>query len=401
MALIRLEQLARPLQDEEPECGLLQLPQELVYLIVSYLPVPSAVSLSLTCKTFKALVHGLGIVLGKTDFKSRAELLATLQQDLPGIYFCYCCYKLRRLKPNADWNGQPHKWTPGPFHPRSWWLSEQSNVWHVPMPYHFPTFKSHFHIDFMEVYLIMNAHFLGPSHGIPLETMQRYVAFQDHIELNICQPSGNHGSHPGDHPRTRQGLVGLSQKNAEEFPRLEGLWRLNGPLVPWQCLARLISSLEPEVCRHMRCSAASSPPFCNLVPMNRGANEAQRSLPGNGLYMVPLCASPESDSCMICNADYDISLIQDTDNNQWAFTLSVYHCLGECRTPRDENWSLFVHDLSGRLGDAVGRLHERARRGVRVSKHAGNARRNWVEGGQSQVVCHGGQEQEIVSLLDD
>ncbi|OTA08626.1 hypothetical protein A9Z42_0003330 [Trichoderma parareesei] len=252
--------------------------------------------------------------------------------------------------------------------------------------------------------------------------MQRYVAFQDHIELNICQPSGNHGSHPGDHPRNRQGLVGLSQKTPEEFPRLEGLWRfshqmipkivngklyvarfyrLNGPLVPWQCLARLISSLEPEVCRHMRCSAASSPPFCNLVPMNRGANEAQRSLPGNGLYMVPLCASAESDSCMICNADYDISLIQDTDNNQWAFTLSVYHCLGECRTPRDENWSLFVHDLSGRLGDTVGRLHERARRGVRVSQHAGNARRNWVEGAQSQVVCHGGREQEIVSLMDD
>ncbi|KAH0490994.1 hypothetical protein TgHK011_002440 [Trichoderma gracile] len=290
------------------------------------------------------------------------------------------------------------------------------------MPYHFPTFKSHIHIEFMEAYLIMNAHFLGPSHGIPLESLQRYVAFQDHIELNICQPSGDHGSHPGDHPRRRQGLVGLSQKRLDEFPRLEGLWRfshemiprivdgklylarfyrINGPLVPWQCLARLIGSVEPEVCRHIWCSAASSPPFCTVVPIpvTRSAKDAHRPPPGNGLFMVPMSASAESDSCNLCNTDYDISLSHDKDNNQWVFTLSAYHCLGGCRTPGDEYWNLFVHDYLARVADGSnGRQHDRSRRAVRASKHAGSARRKWTEGAQSQAGC---KKQEIDSLLDE
>lgn len=422
---IILEQLPKPSQDEESECRLLQLPQELIDLIISYLPMPWALSLSLTCKPLHAAVQGLGIVLAKRDpreFKHRGEFLSTLQKDLPGYYFCYCCFKLRRLIQDADWDHQPHKWTPGPFHPRSWWLSEQNNVWHVPMPYQYPTFKSHFHIDFMEVYLIMNTHFLGPSHGIPLKTMERFVAFQDQIELNICQPSGSHGSHPGDHPRSRHGLCGISQRKPEVFPRLEGLWRfthqivprivddklyvarfyrISGPLVPWQCLARLISSLEPEVCRHTWCSAASSPPFCNLIPLARNNNDTQRSLPGNGLYMVPLGASSESDSCTACHTDYDISLTQDKDNREWVFSLRAYHCLGACRSPRDDLWSWFTHDFPLRLGEAAVRQHDRFRRASKLSRHAGTARRKWIEGGERQVVCRGGKEHETVSLLDE
>ncbi|PTB76448.1 hypothetical protein M440DRAFT_1377562 [Trichoderma longibrachiatum ATCC 18648] len=397
----RDEQLPRLLyanEEQVSECPLLQLPQELFYMILSRLLDPWLLSLSLTCKTFWTGME-------KEDLRYRVVFLSALQRDLPNTYFCFCCCKLRRLQPGGDWNSQPHRFTPGPYHPRSWWLSEQSNIWHVPTPYHYPTFKSHFHIDFTEAYLIMNSHFLGPSHGLPLKSLERFVAFQDHIELNMCQPSGAHGSHPADQPRTRQGMVGLCYNPKEEMRRLAGLWRFShemiprivddklylarfykiiGPLVPWQCLARLISSLEPEVCRHLWCSAGSSPPFCNLVPAVRNTNDSQRKLLGNGLYMMPSCISPESNSCLTCNTDYDISVYQDKDKSEWVFSLSAYHCLGSCRTPSEELWSWFVHDLPGRPADGVSRREDRPRRVSRLQKLAGTARRKWTRGGQSQ-----------------
>ncbi|KAL6872824.1 hypothetical protein J3F83DRAFT_759935 [Trichoderma novae-zelandiae] len=408
------DNLPRRLQGRASRPPILQLPQELAHLICSFLTPAWLVSLALTCKSMRRLVLSLGAMLERLDVEGRGVLLYTLQKDLPGTYFCFCCYKIRHLEPSAGWNEQPHKWMPGPYHPRSWWLSEQSNIWHVPTPYHYPTFKSRFCIDFMEAYLIMNAHFLGPSHGIPLKSLERYVSFQDKIELNICQPSGSHGGHPGDHQRSRQGLVGICEQLSDEIPRLATLWRfshqtvprivddklyvarfyrISGPLVPWQCLARLISSLEPEVCRHLWCSAGSTPPFCNLLPIARQPSDLPRSLPGNGLYMVPMCISPESDSCRICNTDYDISVRQDKHNHEWVFSLSAYHCLGSCRTPIDDFWDWFVHDMPGRSRDVGGRQFERSRRVAKLGRFVGTARRNWVEGAHGPLVQRGGREQ--------
>ncbi|PTB66751.1 hypothetical protein BBK36DRAFT_1117437 [Trichoderma citrinoviride] len=398
MVEVRDEHFPGPLPERKSECPLLQLPQELLCLIFDYLPPAWIISLSLTCKSLRSLVHSLNIVPERGDINSRSQLLSVLQKDVPDTYFCFCCWKLRRLDPFEDWNGQPHRWTPGPYTIRAWWMSEQNNIWHVPAPYHYPTFKSHFHVEFMEAYLVMNAHFLGPSHGLPLKSLERYVSFQDQIELNLCQASGNHSLHPGDHPRNGQGLVSLCHNKTDELPRLAGLWSfshetLHGPLVPWPCLARLISSLEPEVCRHVYCSAGSTPPFCNLIPPQRHGNEFPRSLMCNGLYMVPPCVSSESDSCVVCNTDFDISLKQDKDSNEWIFSLSAYHCLGSCRTPFDELWNWFINDMP-RAPDAAITMRERNRRMTKLAKLIGTARQNWIQGGQSQLVYRGGKEQK-------
>ncbi|PKK51175.1 hypothetical protein CI102_2804 [Trichoderma harzianum] len=378
------------------ECPfLLSLPVELLLPIASYLPIPTQISLALTCKCLMKVLFPEN-TLPRLSKEDRITFLSTLQKDIPGTYFCFCCHRLRRLIPDVDWNGHDHKWNIGYFKYPTWNINSGNN-WHVPAPYYFSSFKDYFSVDFMDAYLVMNQHFLGSSHGLPLHILERYASFQDHIELHNCQHSSPFQGVTKEESQSPSGSdYRLYERKDDEPDRKETAWRLSfqmipkiihgklylgrfytivGPLMPWNCMARLISSCSPEICNHWRCLAdarlvcpaqhgpmahANSDSYISIVPRLYNM-EGDFEPPKN---------YPEGGSCLFCDTDYEISLHQNKENKEWRFRLITYHCLGSCRSPKDKFWKSLVGNL--------GRRHDHSQSKAQCS--CGNIKREWHEG---------------------
>jgi F-box-like len=84
---------------KRPASTLVQLPVELLLLILTSLPPESVVAVSLTCKDFFHLIPvGGGVVAGKNAALDKQRLLLLLERDLPDYLLCYTCNKLYRWK---------------------------------------------------------------------------------------------------------------------------------------------------------------------------------------------------------------------------------------------------------------------------------------------------------------
>ncbi|EHK17996.1 uncharacterized protein TRIVIDRAFT_44462 [Trichoderma virens Gv29-8] len=392
---------------EYPSVGLQALPTEIFLLILRWLPVSARICLALTCKSLMETLFPENI-LPRLAEEDLIALLSLLQKDIPGAYLCFCCQKLRQLIPGMDWASHDHRWNIGLFQNPTWHITSHT-TWHIPAPYYFSSFKDHFYVDFMDAYLVMNSHFLGSSHGLPLESLERYVSFQDHFELHNCQHSTALQDEVNQRFRNPPGLeYRLYERKEEEPPRKKTAWRVSfrmipkivddklylarfytivGPWVPWSCMARLLSSFSPEICCHLQCSADSRLLFCDLH-----YGFMQQSNPGAYVSIAPRTRTrqrnsqppkfdPESGSCQLCSTDYDIILHQNQGNKEWNFRLSTYHCLGSCRSPQEKFWEYLVGNLGEVfVSDLIG--FERAQTPVRsqfLESHRGFARQTWQE----------------------
>ncbi|KAL7952380.1 hypothetical protein V8C34DRAFT_299451 [Trichoderma compactum] len=377
-------------------------PQEIFLLLLRLLPTPARISLALTSKCLMSMVFPENI-LPRLSEEDLITFLSPLQKDIPDAYLCFCCLKLRRLSSGVHWYGHTHKWNVGFFKYPTWDIKSGNN-WHVPTPYYFSSFKDHFYVDFMDAYLVMNRHFLGASHGVPLHILDRYVSFQDHIELHNCQHSSiMWGSTAKVEFRSPLGSDYHLYKRKEDEPdRRETAWRISfqmtpkiildklylrrfytivGPLEPWSCMARLISSCSPEICNHLKCLADARIIRCErLDPVLYSTPATYISilsrLPNRQGDFPPLNCKPDSGSCQFCNTDYNVSLYQDEQKKEWRFRLSTYHCLGSCRSPSDKFWIYLVGSPGGVIdgSQSVAGFY-------RLELPCGNVRQRWLEGG--------------------
>jgi hypothetical protein len=269
-------------------------------------------------------------------------------------------------------------------------------------------------ISFMEVHLIMNRHFYGFSHGISLQSLERYESFEHVLEIGRCYQRRN--LYLGRRNRVAWDGIGdtetqLPRESIEALPRKENAWRFSfrstpkiidnklfiarfytiiGPLAPEEHLKKLIQTISIPICSHLTCSAY--PSCCYLMS----------SLPKRYLRcypyiqsMVPYCNDdgkaiefdPTQDSCLLCSTDYDISLSQETSNNETHFNVSIYHCVGSCRSPSDKLWDYFVNPPPPYYSYGLYTQHSASEDGSRFQKlksrdpdlDRGGTRRKWHE----------------------
>ncbi|TFB05978.1 hypothetical protein CCMA1212_001836 [Trichoderma ghanense] len=363
----REEELRCP--DNSMSTNLMDMPNEILYMIIGFLPRPWTHSLGLTCKFLSKLTEGE--TRSRLQGLDRTQFLSSLQKDVSNAYYCFCCDMLRPLHPRPDWKVGHHAGGTGDFR-NSRWLPDIHHVLHVQLPKDLFLFMSKTNIPFMEPYLVMNQHFLGPSHGISLQSLERYEAFEQVIKLDRClNLRGRRHNTPLVHTDLEPCLKRKTQlpgRSLEALPRREDAWRFTfrmtpkiiddklyisraytivGPLVPEEDLKRLIETMSIPICSHLACSA--NPSCCYL-----GSD-----LPNHYLHCYPVIHSrqrvncrwddgkytelkPEHGSCVLCSTDYEISVDRKTNSNETEFKISTWHCLGTCRSPDGDLWSHFV-----------------------------------------------------------
>ncbi|KAL6895730.1 hypothetical protein HDV57DRAFT_22902 [Trichoderma longibrachiatum] len=360
--------------DASTSKSFMDMPNEIMCMIIGFLPRPWTLSLGLTCKFLSKVTEG--------EFRTRLEgldrvkFLTTLQKDVANAYYCYCCDRLRRLDPSHDWKIQHHAGGTSDFK-NSRWLPDIHHILHVRLPKNLFLLLSKANISFMEPYLVMNRHFLGLSHGISLQSLERYVAYEAVINLDRCSnflgPVTNYRVslvHTDLEPCLKR-KTQLPGRRLEAAPRREDAWRFTfrmtpkiiddklfirraytivGPLVSQEALQRLIETMSIPICSHL--SASASPSCCH----------PGSDLPTDHVHRCPVIRyrqffyrrwndrrvaenEPGHSSCVLCSTDYEMSLKRETLSNETHLSITTWHCLGSCRSPDDELWSHFVSAL--------------------------------------------------------
>lgn len=158
-----LQQLSRHLRvpgwllRRQPQLGAFHLPTEITYMISEHLTNTSLICLALTCRTLYTICFPRSPHLDATETK---ELLLWLEKDISSLYFCHFCSKL-------------HKWH------RRWVKDIPYGSWdreELPCVEKIQCSSIHFTssciIPHHIARLIMNRHFYGPTHGIPVHKIE-------------------------------------------------------------------------------------------------------------------------------------------------------------------------------------------------------------------------------------
>ncbi|KAL6811615.1 hypothetical protein J3E69DRAFT_350023 [Trichoderma sp. SZMC 28015] len=364
--LIEAEESKKRLRDStEPiHLPILSFPTEILLLVINHLLSPWQLSLGLTCRFLSELTRRN--TLPRLEGKDLVEFLSTLQRDIPNVYFCYCCNKLRTLDPNLDYKNQAHTETAGAFR-NSRWVPHPTNILNIKLPPYLSSFLFDTKISFMEANLAMSRHFHGFSHGTSLRGLERCSILEDVIEISKClRPRlrlkrRNYISEDFVDPETK-----FVEEHLEALPRREDAWRfsfrsnpkiiddelfiarfytLTGPPVSQKQLKKLMKCTSIPICSHFTYSAfplsyylmRSLPRRVSRCCQLRRSDSPYRD-DGGGLIKF----GPGRGSCLLCSTDYDILVDLET-NNETTINISIYHRLGPCRSPGDKLWDYFVN----------------------------------------------------------
>ncbi|KAF5025953.1 hypothetical protein F66182_1988 [Fusarium sp. NRRL 66182] len=141
---------------KDPRGDLITLPPEIILIIAQYLPGASLVSLSLTCRPYRTLLARAARHI-KLEGTEMENFLCQLEKDSTNWYFCYSCVKLHYW--NSLWSNQGRYdcWFKMPkcVDDYTGWQPSEHDL----------------HIRYTHARLIMNRHFYGSDHGLPLTTL--------------------------------------------------------------------------------------------------------------------------------------------------------------------------------------------------------------------------------------
>lgn len=337
---------------DAPSHRLFDVPSEVLILIIERLPMPSRLLLALTCKGLHSFItHPQSRLVQKFNKTDRAEFLLTLQRDIPNVYHCFGCYKLRPLNSGVDWKGQGH-WEC--FQHSHWtFTTRRMPKFLIPLLWH--PGASEANVMFMEAFLVMDRHLHGESYGLPLSTLERRAAFEKYIMLSRGTPvqpavEDNDSKRPCITRDSRQTV--FDQKPEEPCKRaLKKPWRfsfrytpriinnelyiarchtIHGPLVSWELFTKLINSIHLPVCHHMQCYAKKSL-YCRLLVQSAHDRSPAVTPRFDGCHQI-------MGSCHYCYSDFDSMLRHDADKKEWSLKICTYHYLGPCRSPEDGIW---------------------------------------------------------------
>jgi hypothetical protein len=269
------------------------LPPEIFLMIATHLPNPSIISLALTCRTLYGLCFPQCPNLNEAE---KEELLLFLEKDIATLYFCHLRAKLHR------WSKSWGRYINGP-------VNDDLPCKRLFVRYCFD-WLNFCYFPYHHARLVMNRHFYGAAHGLPLQRCEGRQWLQ--------------------HPFSRvTDYVSLRARIVDDKLLFRSVRNLSHSRGNFKALRSYIDSTSCHVCEHL------SP---------------ERGRPDIGRLQLPEMAmdnltsdhpTPHNDSvrsCPICLTDYCISIWQDRKG--CFIKIFTYRQLGDCRSPFDWNWRI-------------------------------------------------------------
>lgn len=328
-----------PSTSERSSTTLADLPADVLFLISDHLDAPSAHSLALTCRGFYSV--GFPQTRRKLEVEDKKELLTILERDgfSDGFYYCPRCVKLR-----------PYTLTFGPQSPDEG--SDKTRAHVCGTRDRFTPMGNPYDLGYHHARLVMNSHFYGPKHGIPLG--------------NICTEH--------DAPREKTTVHCSTAANI-----------ISDELFLRRTYTFQISNRDAQQLR--QCTGHRDFRLCEHLPFFRNSSIYHQALPelarqprntANHDQFVPCTNSPGS--CGLCLLDYDVTISRVDCGQAWKVKIDAYHQLGDCRSPDDWKWARFTEKSRPHLF-----LPNRPnRRGS--GYNPGAVKRRWLQGPPETVV---------------
>jgi hypothetical protein len=290
-----------PARSSKRASPLIHLPADVLVLLCDYLDVPTALSLSLTCRSTYALCFALR--QRKLRPEDKRQLLQLLERDplARGAYYCHPCNKLHPFK--ATWGPRCEDEAVGPGQER----------FHCGNRDRFSPIGNPYELTYPHARLAMNRYLYGPDHGIPLKN----------LEVEHVQPHGATSIHCS---------TAASILDGELFIQRSYTFAISTDSIP--DFRKCTGARDFRLCEHTSFFSNSSV-YRQYIP------ELQRQAWAGGDAFVPCTDAPGS--CGLCLMDYDITITPSSpDQATWTIAITAYHQLGECRSPEDWKWARFT-----------------------------------------------------------
>jgi hypothetical protein len=158
--------LARPFRQMRAPSNLclLNLPLEIILMIATYLDECALVSLALTCRSLHGLWERRNLPL---QLAEKEKLLLSLEKDIPFLYYCHHCVKLHRW--HGRWSRSIAPW----YEERLPCKRSLDKHLYIPLTCHIPYYYAR---------LVMNRHFYGSKHGLPLHVLNKRAQSYSHSD---------------------------------------------------------------------------------------------------------------------------------------------------------------------------------------------------------------------------
>lgn len=359
--------------------ALLELPADILYLVSDQLDTASVHALALTCRDLYC------IGFPKTQRKLRTEekktLLTTLERDRfgQGHFYCHKCNKLHNYEPTCGPQDEEEV---------------EGSLLDCGLRDVFAPTGNPFGLGYHHARLVMNRHFFGADHGIPLD--------------NICVTNEAHRGRTTITCTTKARVI-----HDELFLHRAYTFRVPDDAAAAAEFRRCTGHRDFRLCEHvsfLRNSSVYQQGIPELQARPRGGAGA-----GDDQFLA--CYKAPG-SCGLCLLDYDVTIERggeeegeheeeedsqdqpqpqaDSDSdrsteegqqNVWQMTVNAYHQIGACRSPDDWKWARFTERSRPHLF-----LPNRPnRRGSGYSQ--GSVKRMWAFGGSLS-------DQELPGLLE-
>ncbi|PHH66808.1 hypothetical protein CDD81_5940 [Ophiocordyceps australis] len=312
---------------------LLELPTDVLLIIVDHLKGPEALSLSLTCKRLHSLCFSSS--LGKMTTRHMAKFLTALERDAGfgrNVYYCHACNRLHGI----DESWRESCLTSGAIAPDcdvkaggglNKESARQANDLVKPIK-----------LSFSHLRLVMNQHLYGAGRGLPLSTLD-YEAER----------------------RSGRATVQCAQQ-----ARIH-----DNELLLLRSFDLVVSDDEAMAWRQNSCSEGLG--LCEHVALFSSRCGHRDAIPE---FEQPLdkqaAFKPCRDStgaCGLCLMDYDVTIVRKASS--WAISIKTYNQLGGGRDPSDWKWARFAEHSRPNLFFP----NRPNRRGS--NNHAGTVRHVW------------------------
>ncbi|CEJ58531.1 hypothetical protein PMG11_07185 [Penicillium brasilianum] len=303
------------------------LPPELLLLISQYLSTVDSTCLALCSHRFFTLPFGdflyrpfpLG---GLGSPAERIDLLTRLTRHLPEYYLCYACMRMHLWR---------HVNLPCPdfklmkcYDDLPW--DKRKSLCFSIFQIQFPTFST-YRFYWLHLYLTMRRYYLGPSFGIPLESL-----LYTEVTLKSLQSayySQEQMSETNLHPGKRTGLKSIEARICPISPslclRIQEL-----AIASRQSVSHLLPrKIHIEVCRHIGTYSSNFIEIINsLFESYRQQGHSFAGLSNNG-------------KCHECNTAWDLDL-REVEVDDVCLTLTRWKDLGPGLSPDDPRWRIHI-----------------------------------------------------------
>lgn len=325
---------------------LLRLPNELLLMVLEYMPPAAIACFALTCKRFYSLAIPLasGRFHPVFDRSNRIELLLLLEKDDTARFYCHYCIQLHVFDKN--WNPKTTvSWQRRPCYNRSVFLIGGS----IRGP--------NLQLSHHDVRLIMNRHLHGPTHGLPLEALA--VSYR-----NSKSFWGEPGWRETWTPRIIQDELYLRGKFTVSYPSHD--------------YAREQVDFPRKFCKHVYYPYSKFPGHTNPSKTLVGLDKKE---------IYSYCGS-----CTYCLMDWEMAIEWEPRDDGCTVTTTIYYQLGSCRSPLEWKWNYFVGDRPPYESTQTRRSHGEAN---------GAVKERWENGGDEQTDVVAKTTSPVVETLAD